>query len=141
MNKNENTAVKSMSRGFTLIELLVVVAIIGILGTIAVQNVTEYLRNAEDTAAEQQVQTVQSAVTAYYMKYKKMPSNLQALVEGDDPILEGGDAAILDPWGNELKFEIKNKQRCVIISSGRDGEFGNDDDHRSDKKQSAKKKD
>ena len=40
MKKNEeNAVVQSMKAGFTLVELLVVVAILGILGTIAVQNV------------------------------------------------------------------------------------------------------
>ena len=136
MHKTENIALRAARRGFTLVELLVVVAIIGILGTIAIQNVVEHLKKANVTAAEATVKSVSESVTAYYIKNKKMPSSLAQLTEGNDddpPILEGGDKAINDPWDNELRYEQKGK-RFVVISAGPDGEFGTEDDIRSDKK-------
>ena len=42
-----------------------------------------------------------------------------------------------DPMGNALKYEIKGK-RFVVISAGSDGDFGTEDDIRSDKKGSSK---
>lgn len=126
----------ALSRGFTLVELLVVVAILGILGTIAVQGVKSHIDKANETAARTTVQSVNEAVNSYYIKNKKMPSSLNQLVEGSDddpPILEGGEKAVYNPWDNELKYEIRGK-RFVIISAGADGEFGTDDDIRSDKK-------
>ena len=136
MHKTENIALRAARRGFTLVELLVVVAIIGILGTIAIQNVVEHLKKANVTAAEATVKSVSESVTAYYIKNKKMPSSLNQLVEGTDdnpPIIEGGEKALYDPWDNELKYEVRGK-RFAVISAGEDGEFGTEDDIRSDKK-------
>lgn len=141
MHKHENKVVGAMRRGFTLVELLVVVAILGILGTIAVQNVTENLKKANVTAAQASVKSLSEAVTSYYIKNKKLPTDLVKLTEGSDddpPILEGGEGALIDPWDNEYKFEIHGK-RFVIISAGEDGEFGTEDDIRSDKSSKKKK--
>ncbi len=135
--KRENTLIAAAKRGFTLVELLVVVAIIGILGTIAIQNVTEHLKTADSTAAKAQVQQIAGAVTSYYMKYHKMPTDLKQLIDeqGDNAaILEGGEGALIDPWDNEYQMRKgKGKDKIYIISAGPDGSFDTEDDIRSDK--------
>ena len=141
MHKTENKTLLAAKSGFTLIELLVVVAILGILGTIAIQNVTEHLKTANVTAAQASVKSISEAVTSYYIKNKKLPTDLNKLVEGSDddpPILEGGEGVLVDPWDNEYKYEQKGK-RFYIISAGPDGEFGTEDDVRSDKLSKSKK--
>ena len=138
--KKEEQLLSAARAGFTLVELLVVVAIIGILGTIAIQNVKAYIDRTNETAARATVQSVSEAVTSYYIAKKKMPTSLNQLIEGTDddpPILDGGEGALLDPWENELKYEIKGK-RFVVISAGPDGEMGTEDDIRSDKKGASK---
>ena len=137
MRKQENAAVAAMKSGFTLIELLVVVSILGILGAVAVTNVTGHIESTRKTAAKTAVDNIKGAVTTYMLNKKKStpPSDLKVLVDAsgdEEPALDGGEGALVDPWDNDYKIEVKGK-RFVIISAGPDGEFGTEDDIRSDK--------
>ena len=85
--------------------------------------------------AVQSVKTLKNGVTAFKMRYPgKRFTELRQLVEGDDPIIDGGKDVLVDPWGNEYKYEVHGK-RFAIISFGPDGEEGTEDDIRSDKPQ------
>ncbi len=134
-SKEETVAVQTLRAGFTLIEILVAVAIIGILGTVATMSITANLEKAKGTAAKEAVGNIKAAVVNYNLQTKKWPSDLTALITADgdeEPVLEGGEGALDDPWGNEYKMERSGK-KIAVISAGPDGEFGTDDDVRSDK--------
>ena len=141
--KEENLAVATLKRGFTLVELLVVVAIIGILGAVAVTNVTGHIESTRKTAAKTAVDNIKGAVTTWMLSKKKStpPSDLKVLVDAtgdEEPALDGGEGALVDPWDTEFKIEVKGK-KFVIISAGPDTEFGTEDDVRSDKIEKSKK--
>lgn len=135
--KKENKFANAVKRGFTLVELLVVVAILGILATGAVVYVPRFLESGNKGAAEKDVQALKTAVTQYYTDKRKYPDNLDVLVDtsGDkEPYIEGGEGALIDPWGNkyELKFKGNKKNSPYIVSGGPDGTIGTEDDIRSD---------
>ena len=144
MNRTEkNRAAEAMKRGFTLVELLVVVAILGILGAIGMQGVTGHIEKTRKTAAKTGVDTIKGAITNYMIDKKKStpPSDLKVLIEAngdEEAFLEGGEGALVDPWDNDYKLEVKGK-RFVVISAGPDGDFGTEDDIRSDKIEKTKK--
>ena len=130
MNKQEKrTAREALRQGFTLIEILVVVAIIGMLGAVAVPAYMNYLADARISTTRALISNVDVAVKSYNMKHGKYPESLDVLTQApdddSDPLLEGDP---VDPWGNELKYEKQSKKRPVITSAGPDGEFGTDDD-------------
>ena len=136
MRQENNLAVESMKRGFTLVELLVVVAIPGLFGAVAVTNVTGHIESTRITAAKTAVDNIKGAVTTWTLNKKKAtpPSDLSALGKADgdeEPALDGGEGALVDPWDSDFKIEVKGK-RFVIISAGPDTEFGTEDDIRSD---------
>jgi type II secretion system protein G len=135
MRKQEERTAVALRAGFTLMEILVAVAIIGILGTVAVTNIISNIEKAKGTAAKASVDNISNAVTQYYLSNKKYPSTLRDLIQerGDDEaILKGGEGALEDPWGTEYKYEKKGARKFVVISAGPDTEFGTDDDVRSD---------
>ena len=130
MNKQESrTAREALRQGFTLIEILVVVAIIGMLGAVAVPAYMNYLADARISTTRALISNVDVAVKSYNMKHGKYPESLDVLTQApdddSDPLLEGDP---VDPWGNELQYELQGKKRPKITSYGPDGEAGGDDD-------------
>ena len=126
MNKRERNEIeKRMKEGFTLIEILVVVAIIGMLGAVAVPAYMSYLADARITTTRSLIKNIEDACQMYNMKHGgKYPNELSELQEGDDdnpPLLEGD---IVDPWGNEIIYKKQGK-RIYLHSCGPDGEDNN----------------
>ena len=128
-NQEKRTAREVLRQGFTLIEILVVVAIIGMLGAVAVPAYMNYLADARIATTRSLIANVDVAVKSYNMKHGgKYPDSLEALTQetDDEEALLQGD--YVDPWGQELKYEKQGKKRPKITSFGPDGEEGTEDD-------------
>ena len=127
--KQLNEIARRTKEGFTLIEILVVVAIIGMLGAVAVPAYINYLADARIETTRALIKSVEDALVTYNTKNSgKYPDSLEALTqetEDADAILQGD---YVDPWGNEIKYEKRGKKRPLLTSAGPDGEFGTDDD-------------
>ena len=127
--KTLNEVSRKAKEGFTLIEILVVVAIIGMLGAVAVPAYMSYLADARITTTRSLIKNIEDACQMYSMKHGgKYPDSLETLTQetdDEDALLQGG---IEDPWGTPIQFEKRGKKRPLITSAGPDGEFGTEDD-------------
>lgn len=132
---SEKTIMQAVKKGFTLIELLVVVAILGILATGATLYITDHMDSAKETAAKTGLKSLDDGVTSYKMRYSKLPKTMKDLIEKKgkrNPIIKGGEGAIIDPWGNEYQLKVDGKE-YYILSFGPDALEGTEDDIRSDR--------
>ena len=132
---SEMTIMQAVKKGFTLIELLVVVAILGILATGATLYITDHMDSAKETAAKTGLKSLDDGVTSYKMRHSKLPKTMKDLIEKKgkrNPIIKGGEGAIIDPWGNEYQLKVDGKE-YYILSFGPDALEGTEDDIRSDR--------
>jgi general secretion pathway protein G len=97
---------------FTLLEVLVVVAILVILAAVAGVYVFGYLEDAKVDTAKQQIGQLESACKSYMVKNSgNVPQGLIELVQptdGRQPLVEGGQNALMDPWGKEYQYDGNN---------------------------------
>jgi len=125
--------------GFTLMEVLLVLAILVILGSMAVVSYTTIFAGAKEDAARTQLGIFEDAMKLYslhvgsypstdggIMALKYAPSDLPDPNRWRGPYLEKDVPA--DPWGNEYRYELINAQQYRFWSFGTDRMDGTDDD-------------
>ena len=102
------------TRGFTLIEIMVVVVIIGLLAAVIVPAVVTKVDEAKVAKAKEDIQSLETALTLYYMDNSKYPTNDQGLAalttQPTDPTIKnwrpGGyiERISKDPWKNDYQY-------------------------------------
>jgi general secretion pathway protein G len=122
-------ALPGAQRAFTLFELLLIVAIIGILGAIAVPSYQHYLDQVKFVQAKADIVVIESAIERYYIQHSAYP----------DTLAEAGVGGMLDPWGHPYQYlniataknrgSVRKDRNLVPINSdydlysmGKDGE-------------------
>ncbi len=99
--------------GFTLLEVLVVVAILVILAGVAGVAVFGYLDDAKVDTARTQCEFFEKQCKAFYAKHARAPQGLMELVQPDPalgkPLVDGGVAALTDPWGTG-QYQLDNNE-------------------------------
>jgi len=126
------------TRGFTLIEIMVVVIIIGLLAAVIVPSVMKRVDDAKIAKAKEDIQSLETALTMYYMDNSKYPTNEQGLgaltTQPTDPSIKnwkpGGyiERISKDPWGNDYLFVFPGTHGKAydVCSLGADGQPGGD---------------
>jgi len=100
--------------GFTLIEIMVVVIIIGLLAAVIVPTVISKVDDAKIAKAKQDIQSLEAALSMYYLDNSKYPTSEQGLTaliqQPTDPTIKhwraGGylERVSKDPWGAEYLY-------------------------------------
>ena len=97
---------------FTLLEVLVVVAIIVILATVSSIYIFRYLEDAKVDTARQNMQNLEKACKTYILKSGgHAPPTLGELLQPSDggrPFIDGGQSALIDPWGKPFQYNGGN---------------------------------
>ncbi len=120
--------------GFTLLELLLVLAILVVIGGIALPNFLGAGQEAKVNATKVQLDALKQSINLYQVRMNKLPETLEALRDG--PSDAAGKAKWVAPiineiptdaWENPLNFSV-NGNTYEIRSAGLDGQVNTDDD-------------
>jgi general secretion pathway protein G len=119
--------------GFTLVELLLVVAILGILATIVVVNVSGRREGAMIQATRTSISALSGALDLYEVDTGRYPETLDALIRNDSspnwmgPYVKGAGLQP-DAWGTAFAYKRKPEGGYEIRSAGPDLQIGSEDD-------------
>jgi len=126
--------------GFTLIEVLLVLAILVVLGSLAVGLFTNTQKKANIKAAQAQINLLDTPITEYHLELKQYPSSLEALIAPPADLPPGAmwggpylkdNQVPIDPWGSPYQYAApgsNNPQGYDLWSLGPDGVEGSEDD-------------
>jgi general secretion pathway protein G len=125
--------------GFTLIELLLVLVILGILAGIVVPKFAGRTEQARNTAAQTQISTFSTALSAFELDVGHYPRGKGGLTDLVTPPrdAQGWKGPYLekeipkDPWGNDYVYEFPGKHNTSsydLYSLGPDMKANSDDD-------------
>jgi general secretion pathway protein G len=84
----------SGGRGFSLVELMFSIAIIGVLGAIAIPTYTGYIKNTKNDAAISDIKAIRLCIDRFYHVGFKHPASITDIPANCPP--NNG----LDPWDN-----------------------------------------
>ncbi len=92
---------RSANSGFTLLELIVVITIIGILGTIVIQNFAGNDDKARVTAARAHFKQIVDAADRYKLDHTSYPESIEDLVNPPEGSTKYLKRVPKDPWSGE----------------------------------------
>ena len=127
-------AANTSRSGFTLLELLLVLAILVVIGGIALPNFLGAGQEAKVNATKVQLDALKQSINLYQVRMNKLPESLEALRDG--PSDAAGKAKWVAPiiteiptdaWENPLTYSV-NGNTYELRSAGMDGQVNTEDD-------------
>ena len=113
--------------GFSLLELLIVMAVMAVITSIALPSFRGMRNEAWVTKAENEVETLKTAIKSYYRHHNEIPRSLNYLYTASPTIVK---KALQDPfhtYGNTYKYVYNfgkdgtDQPIYIIVSRGADG--------------------
>ncbi|MFO0967077.1 MAG: type II secretion system protein GspG [Gemmataceae bacterium] len=105
---------------FTLMEMMVVVAIIVVLGGIAVVAYTSFSDRGNEARISADLRAIDTAIGEYYLEYNDWPQQLQQLSTPNafgKVLLE--PKYLNDPWGNPYGYDPTGQKSTAAGSPGK----------------------
>ena len=117
------------ARGFSLLELTLVVAMIAVLMAVAVISFPGILGRTKVRATLASMNTIKTAINAYYGSYSSNPTTLAALQSGTNPFLER-NMILEDGWKQPFIYAPTGQgdHPFELMSKGPDQKFQTADD-------------
>ncbi len=88
------SSAEARREGLTLVELAIVVAIIGLLGAIAIPSYIGHAKRAKVRQAIADIRSIEFAISSYVNEYGQPPNDLTW----------AADRIPMDPWGNAYRY-------------------------------------
>ncbi|BDS05690.1 type II secretion system protein GspG [Oceaniferula spumae] len=135
-----NTSTRVLKSGFTLLEMVIVLGIIAMIMGGAIFTMKRISDSGAVTVVGGDFSSIENALQSYKTNAGHYPSEqqgLKALVEKPTSAprprrwIQIMDEVPSDPWNNEYKYKFpgsKDRSRPEIISVGKDGLEGTEDD-------------
>ncbi len=108
---------KLTAKGFSLVELMVVVAIIGILATIAVPQVSKFMAKAKQSEAKSNLSSLYSAEKAFFAEYNGYASRFTIVGFSPEGVLKYNIGFSADSGNGPLNYTNNNNQSGVAGDS------------------------
>lgn len=83
------------AKGLTVVELLIVLAIIGVLGAIALPKYQDYRERVKVNQAISDIRVLNASVHQYMLDHKEPPDSIAGMPGANKP----------DPWGRQYQYQ------------------------------------
>ena len=130
---DRSSLLRSARKGLTLVEIMVVMAILGVLMAVLGGSLLGYLDSANEDATKLTIGKMDQALQVYAAKHRgKYPSTSQGLEAAAKYMPDG--KVPQDAWGQDFQYFSPGTHSDApydILSVGKDGQEGSDDDVKS----------
>ena len=121
--ENSSKDNRKLKRGFTLVEILIVLALIGLVGGLAMSNLGGIFETGKARAAQTWVDSTGPAYVNSYLalvgEYPKTLKDLQTPPNGLPPFVKKA-SDLEDPWGNPYQYTLQGSS-FEIFTTDPDG--------------------